>query len=98
MAAALRQARAIPGSGSRGLVRRCRSARQIVDRAAADAGPVSGPCGLKMSTPEILEKDTVHEGWAKYSLLKVRLPDGNVANREMEEHGPAVSVLPYDPE
>lgn len=48
-------------------------------------------------TPEILEKNTVHKGWAKYSVLTVRLPDGNIAQRELEEHGPAVTVLPYDP-
>src|SRR3954471_17248345 len=48
-------------------------------------------------TPEIIEKKTVHEGWAKYSVLRVRLPDGQIAKRELEEHGPAVCVLPYDP-
>lgn len=47
---------------------------------------------------KILEKKTIHEGWAKYSLLKVRLADGQVVKRELEEHGPAVTVLPYDPE
>lgn len=45
---------------------------------------------------EILGKNTVHEGWAKYSVLRVRLPDGTVASRELEEHGPAVAILPYD--
>jgi nudix-type nucleoside diphosphatase (YffH/AdpP family) len=47
---------------------------------------------------EILDKNTIHDGWAKYSVLRVRLPDGEVARRELEEHGPAVAVLPYDPE
>jgi nudix-type nucleoside diphosphatase (YffH/AdpP family) len=47
---------------------------------------------------EIIEKNTVHDGWAKYSVLKVRLADGQIVKRELEEHGPAVSVLPYDPE
>jgi nudix-type nucleoside diphosphatase (YffH/AdpP family) len=47
--------------------------------------------------PEIIEKKTVHDGWAKYSVLRVRLPDGQIAKRELEEHGPAVCVLPYDP-
>ncbi|MBV8798506.1 MAG: NUDIX hydrolase [Alphaproteobacteria bacterium] len=49
-------------------------------------------------TAEILDKNTVHEGWAKYSVLTVRLADGTTAKRELEEHGPAVTVLPYDPE
>jgi len=48
-------------------------------------------------TAEILDKTTVHDGWAKYSILQVRLPDGQVARRELEEHGLAVAVLPYDP-
>lgn len=46
---------------------------------------------------EILEKTSVYQGWAKYSVLKVRLADGKIAKRELEEHGPAVTVLPYDP-
>jgi nudix-type nucleoside diphosphatase (YffH/AdpP family) len=52
----------------------------------------------KNMTAEILEKRTVHDGWAKYSVLRVRLPDGQTAKRELEEHGPAVAVLPYDAE
>jgi nudix-type nucleoside diphosphatase (YffH/AdpP family) len=50
-----------------------------------------------MSIPEILEKNTVHDGWAKYFVLRVRLPGGHTVTRELEEHGPAVAVLPYDP-
>lgn len=51
-----------------------------------------------MSAPEILDKKTVHEGWAKYSVLQVRLRTGQTVTRELEEHGTAVTVLPYDPE
>jgi nudix-type nucleoside diphosphatase (YffH/AdpP family) len=47
---------------------------------------------------EILDKTIVHDGWAKYAVLKVRLPGSQIAKRELEEHGPAVTVLPYDPE
>jgi nudix-type nucleoside diphosphatase (YffH/AdpP family) len=47
---------------------------------------------------QILDKTIVHDGWAKYAVLKVRLPGGQIAKRELEEHGPAVTVLPYDPE
>jgi 8-oxo-dGTP pyrophosphatase MutT (NUDIX family) len=47
---------------------------------------------------EILDKTTLHDGWARYSVLRVRLPDGQTAKRELEEHGPAVAVLPYDAE
>jgi len=52
----------------------------------------------KNISAEILDKRTVHDGWAKYSVLRVRLPDGQTAKRELEEHGPAVAVLPYDAE
>jgi nudix-type nucleoside diphosphatase (YffH/AdpP family) len=30
--------------------------------------------------------------------LRIRLPDGEVIKREVEDHGAAVCVLPYDPE
>jgi nudix-type nucleoside diphosphatase (YffH/AdpP family) len=50
-----------------------------------------------MSAPEILDKKTVHEGWAKYSVLHVRLRGGQTVTRELEDHGAAVAVLPYDP-
>jgi len=53
---------------------------------------------MSSDTPEILNKKIVHQGWANYSVLKVRLTDGQIASRELEEHGPAVAVLPYDPE
>jgi len=51
-----------------------------------------------MSDPEIVGKKIVHDGWAKYSVLHVRLSGGQVVTRELEEHGTAVAVLPYDPE
>ena len=47
---------------------------------------------------EILDKKTLHDGWARYSVLRVRLPEGQTAKRELDEHGPAVAVLPYDAE
>lgn len=40
----------------------------------------------------------VHDGWAKLLLADVELPDGSAATREIEDHGEAVAVLPYDPE
>jgi nudix-type nucleoside diphosphatase (YffH/AdpP family) len=48
-------------------------------------------------TAEVLDKSIVHDGWAKYSVLRVRLSDEQIVKRELEEHGPAVAVLPYDP-
>jgi nudix-type nucleoside diphosphatase (YffH/AdpP family) len=46
---------------------------------------------------EILDRKVVHEGWAKYSVLRLRI-GGHEVKRELEEHGPAIAVLPYDPE
>jgi nudix-type nucleoside diphosphatase (YffH/AdpP family) len=40
--------------------------------------------------------ETVHKGWSNYSLVSVRI-DGKRFVREVEDHGNAVAVLPYDP-
>ena len=48
------------------------------------------------SKPEILNTRRLHEGFSRYSLLTVRLEDGAEAEREVEDHGAAVAVLPYD--
>jgi nudix-type nucleoside diphosphatase (YffH/AdpP family) len=47
---------------------------------------------------EILHVETVHDGWGKFLILTVRLADGVELRREVEDHGAAVTVLPYDPE
>ena len=39
----------------------------------------------------------VHEGWARYLVAEVMQDDGGRITREMEDHGRAVAVLPYDP-
>ena len=38
-----------------------------------------------------------HDGWARLLVADVLLPDGSRATREIEDHGEAVGVLPYDP-
>ncbi|GAB6972233.1 NUDIX domain-containing protein [Methylobacterium phyllosphaerae] len=40
----------------------------------------------------------VHDGWARYLVAEVMQEDGTRLTREMEDHGRAVAVLPYDPE
>jgi len=40
----------------------------------------------------------VHDGWARYLVAEVMQEDGTRITREMEDHGRAVAVLPYDPE
>lgn len=47
---------------------------------------------------EIVGTDNVHGGWARFSVLKIRLPSGQMITREVEDHGRAASVLPFDPE
>jgi nudix-type nucleoside diphosphatase (YffH/AdpP family) len=47
---------------------------------------------------EIVALETVHDGWAKLFVATVRLPDGRTMKREIEDHGQAVTVLPYDPQ
>jgi nudix-type nucleoside diphosphatase (YffH/AdpP family) len=40
--------------------------------------------------------DTVYDGWARYSVASFRLENGETIHREIEDHGRAVAVLPYD--
>jgi nudix-type nucleoside diphosphatase (YffH/AdpP family) len=47
---------------------------------------------------EILSLRFIHEGWSKFGLAKVRLADGSEVEREIEDHGNSVGVLPYDPD
>ena len=47
---------------------------------------------------EITKLETVHEGWSDFRLATVRTPSGEEIRREIEDHGDAVAVLPYDPE
>jgi len=43
----------------------------------------------------ILHIRTIYERWAKFLIATVRSPDGQTAEREIEDHGEAVCVLPY---
>jgi nudix-type nucleoside diphosphatase (YffH/AdpP family) len=47
---------------------------------------------------EIAALDLRHERWARMFVATVRLPDGGTALRDIEDHGQAVAVLPYDGE
>ena len=49
------------------------------------------------SPPRIVSMRPVHEGWASFSIATIRLPDGREIAREIEDHGRAVAVLPFDP-
>ena len=45
---------------------------------------------------EIIHTQTVHAGWTKILVATTRLPDGSMITREIEDHGAAVCVLPYN--
>ena len=47
--------------------------------------------------PQILSTRSLYEGWTSLRLVRVRLDSGEVVDREVEDHGDAVAVLPYDP-
>ena len=47
---------------------------------------------------EILSRRSVYDGWLRLSVCAVRMPNGAIEERHIEDHGPAVGVLPYDPE
>jgi nudix-type nucleoside diphosphatase (YffH/AdpP family) len=49
------------------------------------------------SGPAVLDRKIVHDGWSTFVIARIRLPNGAVVNREIEDHGRAVCVLPYDP-
>lgn len=40
--------------------------------------------------------ETVYQGWGRLLLATLRTPDGTRITRQIEDHGDAVGVLPYD--
>ena len=46
----------------------------------------------------ILHTRIVYDRWAKFLIATVRSPDGQAVEREIEDHGEAVCVLPYNAE
>lgn len=59
--------------------------------------PANGRRGDGMSH-EVLDVEIKHAGWATLSVARIRLPHGKLICREVEDHGSAVAVLPFDPE
>lgn len=41
---------------------------------------------------------TIHDGWGRFYLVTMKSPDGSEHPRQLEDHGDATCVLPYDPE
>jgi nudix-type nucleoside diphosphatase (YffH/AdpP family) len=48
--------------------------------------------------PVLLQVRTIHQGFSTFAVARVRLPNGAVVAREIEDHGDAVAVLAYDRE
>ncbi len=46
---------------------------------------------------EILSTNEASAGWTKLLVATIRMPDGRVLRREIEDHGEAICVLPYHP-
>src|SRR6202007_2948534 len=46
---------------------------------------------------EIVDTHEVHAGWTKLLVATIRMPDGRIIKREIEDHGEAIWVLPYHP-
>lgn len=59
----------------------------------ADA-PVGAPRHVEQ--PEVLERRVVSSGYLSVQQLQIRLTDGAVVWREVESHGNAAAVLPFD--
>jgi nudix-type nucleoside diphosphatase (YffH/AdpP family) len=53
---------------------------------------MNGGAGFEIGSIEVK-----HAGWTQLLLATVRLPDGKLIRREIEDHGAAVAVLPYHP-
>lgn len=47
--------------------------------------------------PEIITREFLHRGWNNFSLARIKLDDGQIISRAIEDHGSAICVLPYDP-
>ncbi len=47
--------------------------------------------------PVVIKLEQTHKRWATMSIATIRMPDGRTVLRDVEDHGCAAAVLPYDP-
>jgi nudix-type nucleoside diphosphatase (YffH/AdpP family) len=47
---------------------------------------------------KIVQTRIAHSGWSRLLVATIALPTGQTITREIEDHGSAACVLPYDPE
>jgi nudix-type nucleoside diphosphatase (YffH/AdpP family) len=45
----------------------------------------------------ILDQQRVYDGWLSLTRLSVKMPNGAIEERHVEDHGAAVALLPFDP-
>lgn len=48
--------------------------------------------------PVIEQMALQHQRWSRLFVATIRLPDGQTVQRDVEDHGQAVAVLPFDPQ
>src|SRR4051794_9503620 len=48
-------------------------------------------------TAEIVSTEIKYRSWSTFLVATIKLPDGHIITRVVEDHGNAVCVLPYDP-
>ena len=46
---------------------------------------------------ELADVKPAYAGWCKLYVATIRLPDGRTFTREIEDHGRATAMLPFDP-
>jgi hypothetical protein len=46
---------------------------------------------------QILWTRSLYVGWTTLCIVRLRFESGDVVDREVEDHGDAVAVLPFDP-
>src|SRR6266704_718345 len=46
---------------------------------------------------EIVGIEIAYQGWGRYLVATIRMPDGRTIRHEIEDHGSAVGVLAFDP-
>ncbi len=44
----------------------------------------------------LIGEKLLYSGWGRFKLLQVQMNEGSVVQRQMEDHGAAAAVLPYD--
>ena len=59
--------------------------------------PIAMPPEETDSLPRVLGFRVVHEGWGRFLMVRLAVPGLGEIDREVEDHGVAVAVLPYDP-